>query len=363
LGNLTGAGIERVLAGERVVEAARLNPGEAPQQEDDFVFRKDLLSFPGSAYVKISDGCNNGCSYCAIPGIRGRLRSRAQEDIVVEIEDLLSRGIHEINLVAQDLAAYGSDFVSSATAAHIKKESPLCRLITAISRLPGHFWMRLLYLHPDHIPQDIFDCFNHDWRILPYFDIPFQSGSDSIIRAMNRKGTAAQYAQLVDTIRSRIDMRAPVFRTTFLAGFPGETEEDANLTEDFLRRIEPDWSGCFVYSREEDTPAYSMQNQVPKKTAEIRAKRLEDIQALITEKKLSAYTGSEHHVLIEEIIEDGEERYAIARTWFQAPEVDGATVVHFDKDDAASSLIQPGSIVKVKITGARSPGLLAELSP
>jgi ribosomal protein S12 methylthiotransferase len=361
-GNLSRVGdaAKRILDGQRVAESVKLTGKESSGDEDGFVFRDDLLSFPGSAYVKISEGCNNRCSFCAIPHIRGNLRSRAQEDILFEMENLLSRGIHEIILVGQDLASYGADFVSATTAFHLEKESPLERLISAISLLPGNFWLRLLYMHPDHISPGMFDLFNHDLRILPYFDIPFQSGSDSVLRAMNRKGTAAEYAQLTDTIRERINFRTPVIRTTFLAGFPGETEDDALRTEDFLRRIQPDWSGAFVYSREEDTPAYSMKNRVPKKIAAERKKRLEDIQAEITEKKLAAYTDSEQYVLVEEVFEDTDACYAIARTWFQAPDVDGTVVIPFDREDTnLVAAITPGALIKVRITGVRPPGLTA----
>jgi ribosomal protein S12 methylthiotransferase len=217
----------------------------------------------------------------------------------------------------------------------------------------------MLYLHPDNFPLAILERVRRDARILPYFDIPFQSGSDSIIRAMNRKGSAESYAALVETIRAETGRQA-VFRTTFLAGFPGETERDAELTREFLRKIEPDWSGAFAYSREEGTAAYSMKGRVPKKTAEARAKILEDIQADITEKKLAAHIGKTYDALVEEVMYDGEERYAVARAWFQAPEVDGATVILFDNGDPAAALPQSGTMSKVKITGIRAPSLVAE---
>jgi ribosomal protein S12 methylthiotransferase len=311
---------------------------------DSEIERGDLLSLPGSAYVKIGEGCDNRCSFCAIPNIRGPHRPRKIEDITREIAALAARGIREINLVAQDIASF----------------MPLSGLLDSISRLEGNFWLRMLYMHPDNFPRDILERVKSDARILPYFDIPFQSGSDSIIRAMNRKGSAESYAALIETIRGKIDGRQAVFRTTFLAGFPGETERDAELTREFLRKIEPDWSGVFTYSREEGTAAYSMKGRVSKKTAAARAKILEDIQAGITEKKLAAHIGKTYDALVEETIRDGSERYAVARTWFQAPEVDGATVILFDGGDSGASLLRPGTVAKVKITGVRAPGLVAE---
>mgnify|MGYP002624774662 CR=1 FL=1 len=309
--------------------------------------RNLLLSFKGSAYVKITEGCNNHCSFCAIPLIRGALRSRRISEIVDEIRQLVAQGVREINLVGQDLAAYGygadDDIFSEG-------KSPLLQLMEQIAGIEGDFWVRLLYIHPDHFNPDILAFMKTDRRFLPYFDIPFQSGDNKIIRAMNRTGSFDSYLHLVQSIREAFPESC--IRTTFLTGFPGETAEAAENTERFLRAIESDWSGCFCYSREEDTPAEKMKGQVPKKTAEARAARLEAIQAAITEKRLRSRCGAVYDVLVEEVIENkggDDDGLAIGRAWFEAPEVDGNVVIRYELDDEeAVRAVVPGARVKVK---------------
>lgn len=319
--------------------------------------RKTLLGFKGSAFVKITEGCSNHCSFCAIPLIRGELRSRPAKDIVEEIKSLVSRGIVEINLIGQDLAAYGTgkddDVFSDCKDFALrgdKKRSALSLLLEEISRLDSDFRLRLLYIHPDHFNEDILPVMQKDKRILPYFDIPFQSGDDSVIRAMNRKGDAEKYKSLVKKIRTALP--GAVLRTTFLTGFPGETEANAENSARFLEAIQSEWSGCFSYSREEDTPAYSYKNRVPLKTAESRARKLSEIQHEITREKLLSYVGEELEVLVEETLE-GDQGLAIGRTWFQAPDVDGNVVVRYDRDDEKANFsVQPGKLVRVKVTSS-----------
>lgn len=306
--------------------------------------RKTLLNFSGSAYVKITEGCSNHCSFCAIPLIRGEVRSRPAENVVQEIKELVEKGIYEINLIGQDLAAFGLE----------NKES-LPYLLSKISELKGDFVVRLLYIHPDHFTRDIVKEIKKDSRFLHYFDIPFQTGDDDIILAMNRIGPASEYIETISYIKS--ELPDAVIRTTFLTGFPGETDKNAENTYNFLKEIRPDWSGCFTYSREEDTPAYSMKPRVPAKVAKARAERLEQLQSSITEENLKKYVGITTDVLIEEIItnnqevsEDSDEGLALGRAWFQAPEVDGCVVVRYDltqKRDVEA--VKPGNLVSVKI--------------
>lgn len=311
--------------------------------------RKKLLSYPGSAFVKITEGCDNCCSFCAIPIIRGHLRSRKIEEIVEEIKQLVDQGIFEINLIGQDLAAFGSDFIN-----HKSSQSELANLLEEISKLNGDFWIRLLYIHPDHFNSDILEIMKKDERFLPYFDIPFQSGSDRIISLMNRKGSFEKYMELIKTIRSAFSESC--IRTTFLNGFPSETDEDAAKTQKFMKEIKPDWSGCFAYSQEEDTVAAKMENQVEKKVAEKRSSALKKIQDKITAESLEKRCGKNYRVLIEEIVENLEgtdEGLAIGRTWFEAPDVDGNVVVRYDLDDKnAVEKIIPGKVVTVKAVAA-----------
>ena len=335
-----------------------------PQEGVSCGNRTTFLSFRGSAFVKITEGCSNHCSFCAIPLIRGELRSRKASEIIEEIKTLVANGIVEINLIGQDLAAYGTGLsddvfgsgrtllprIDSDIPFVTKETSGLALLLEQISNISGKFIVRLLYIHPDHFNKDILDVMKKDSRFLPYFDIPFQSGDDKIIKAMNRVGSAEKYARLVQEIKNVFP--EAVLRTTFLTGFPGEDEKAAKNTEQFLKNIQSCWSGCFPYSREEDTPAYSMKKRVSEKVAQKRAERLCEIQSEITKQALVSYIGKEFDVLIEEVIE-GDDGLAIGRAWFQAPDVDGSVVVRYEKDiPLQNDAVQCGRFVRVKIETA-----------
>jgi ribosomal protein S12 methylthiotransferase len=262
---------------------------------------------------------------------------------------LLSRGIFEINLIAQDLAAFGMDRGA--------QELPL--LLAAISKLDGDFWVRLLYMHPDHFPAGILDVMAADPRLLPYFDIPFQSGSDAVLRGMNRRRTGEDNRALLRLIREKLP--GAVLRSTWLCGFPGESDGDAAATREFLRAARPLWSGCFTYSREEDTPAAKMTPRIPAKTAKQRAAALEALQSAVTTELLGGFTGSVQRVIIDEQLpkSDGAgANYALARAWFQAPEVDGAVIVTYDNEGP-----EIGKTQNIKITGVSGVDLLGKISP
>lgn len=355
--------------------------------------RNLLLSFKGTTFVKITEGCNNRCSFCAIPIIRGDLRSRKANEIIEEIKDLISKGVYEINLIGQDLAAYGtgaedncfgdgrtklpngtpgSEVLTQTDAdgrrlsdeknicvnqreSSSDSESGLARLIRMISQIEGVFAVRLLYIHPDHFNEDILPVMKADSRFLHYFDIPFQNGDDAIIKSMNRVGSAKKYKALISKIRETFPDAA--IRTTFMAGFPGETDEAFENTKAFLRETATDWSGCFSYSKEDDTPAYSFKKQVPHKTAEKRAGELVEIQAEITRERLKSRCGGEYDILIEEVLSQSEENpdegLAIGRAWFQAPEVDGSVVVRYDRsNESENDAVQSGRLVRVKIVSS-----------
>lgn len=339
--------------------------------------RPILFNYKATSFVKITEGCSNHCSFCAIPLIRGELRSRNPVSVINEIKGLIKQGIYEINLIGQDLAAYGTgaddphaDFYTCGNL------SPLACLFEQISELEGEFIIRPLYIHPDHFNQDILPIMKKDSRFLPYFDIPFQSGDDSIIKMMNRKGPSSSYVSCINKIREVFPQA--VLRTTFLTGFPGETDEAHENTKAFLKTISPNWSGCFAYSREEDTPAYNMKKRVSEKTAQKRASELEEIQSVITNKKLESWVGQKVDVLIEEIInndeaysEDSSEGLAIGRAWFQAPDVDGCVVIRYERDEKEQNdFMKEGNIVTVKIlavTGvdldSRFAGIKKEFKP
>jgi ribosomal protein S12 methylthiotransferase len=318
-----------------VVPALTAVPAPRPPGPE-FYGRRPLLSLPGSAYVKISEGCDNRCTFCAIPLIRGPLVSRPVPDILAECRELLRRGIREINLIGQDTGSYGLD----RRDAEGGRESALPDLLQALSALDGRFWIRLLYIHPDNFPLPILDILARDGRFLPYFDIPFQHGSAKILAAMNRRGDAESCLGLIGRIRERLP--AAVIRSTFMTGFPGETEEDFAALLDFQDRARFDWLGCFAWSREDGTPAWSMKGRVPKRTALERKRIVEERQIPITEKNMDRFVGKEYDVLAEEKIE-GEEGLCLGRLYCQAPEVDGAAVIRCEDD---RSLPEPGTFVK-----------------
>jgi len=309
---------------------------------------RPLLSLPGSAYVKISEGCSNHCSYCAIPLIRGSLVSRSIPDILEECRILLSRGIRELCIIGQDIGAYGTEKLD------VEKNSKLPELLNAISTLNGHFWVRLLYLHPDHFPMQIIDLIEKDNRFLPYFDIPFQHASPKILAFMNRQlshqnKTSENYLDLLHVIRSRLPHA--VIRSTFMLGFPGETEDDFAMLLDFQEKACLDWLGCFTYSREEGTASYSMKGRVPKKIALARKKLIEEKQIPITEKKLDCFTGQTMEVLTEEKIINDSEIIWLGRLYCQAPDIDGAAVIISGKENGKN--LQAGNFTRCKIIARR----------
>jgi ribosomal protein S12 methylthiotransferase len=300
---------------------------------------RPLLSLPGSAYVKISEGCDNCCAFCAIPLIRGPLRCRTVPDIVEECKGLLARGVKELCIIGQDIGSYHSG------------GSKLTELLNAIAELAGDFWVRLLYIHPEHFPLRILDLMEKDTRFLPYFDIPFQHGSPDILLAMNRRGTVESYITLAETIRGRLP--AAVIRTTFLAGFPGETDADYAALLDFQEKLRPDWLGCFTYSREEGTPAYSMPGRVSKKIAAQRQRKIEERQIPITEQNMDRFTGQHLDVLLEEQFPETDcsgDILWLGRLYCHAPEVDGAAVITGLNSGAAA---KAGDIVPCTVIARR----------
>lgn len=306
--------VEQIFAGERVVSLPSY-----PPIENEVYERNELLSFPGSAYLKISEGCNHWCSYCAIPLIRGALRSKPMQVILAEAKDLIGRGIKEINLIAQDLAAYGTDGPD--------KQSKFMQLLEALVALEGDFSIRLLYIHPDAFPRELIPFIAEHKKVLPYFDIPFQHADEQVLRSMGRTGTKESYLALIDAIRSTV--AEAVIRSTILLGYPGEDEKAFAEVMDFLSKAKLDWVGSFIYSREEGTKAYKLrgerEHKKANKVAQTYQQQLQALQAPITSANLKRFVGKEYEVLIEELVEG--EDLAIGRMYAQAPEVDGLTVV------------------------------------
>ncbi|MDY4609729.1 MAG: 30S ribosomal protein S12 methylthiotransferase RimO [Sphaerochaetaceae bacterium] len=322
--------VKRVLDGERPVERPEY-PSASCERDD----RAGLLNFPGSAYVKISEGCSHRCKYCAIPLIRGDLRSRPEDAILAEVRRLISLGIKELNLIAQDLAAYGTDEPGHA--------SRFCRLLEHITAIEGDFVVRLLYIHPDAFPAELPALIASNSKVLPYFDIPFQHAAVPVLRGMGRTGDRSMYLNLVQSIRATLP--EAVIRSTIMLGFPGEGRAEFDELMAFIDEARLDWVGSFLYSREEDTPAWKMRNAKEHKKAAKEAaawqKELEATQEKITAQRLQRFVGNTYDVLIEELVEG--EDLAIGRMYAQAPDVDGLTVV------MGRNLV-PGSRIRCGIT-------------
>jgi ribosomal protein S12 methylthiotransferase len=309
------------------IERAATEASEMPRSA-----RTRLLSYPGSAYVKIAEGCDNRCSYCAIPIIRGGLVSRDVDGIVTEIAGLSSRGIRELNLVAQDGGSFGFD----------RGGRDLPGLLRAIAKIDADFWVRILYIHPDHFPEEILAIMKDDPRFLPYFDIPFQHAARPVLARMGRKGDAGIYLSLLERIRNVLP--DAVLRSTFLVGFPGETEEDVAVLADFQERARLDWAGVFRFSREEGTAAWSYPHRVPKGLGEKRKRSIEQAQVPITEGMLDRFVGRVIRVLVEERVEG--EPFVLGRGFMHAPEIDGLVVVH---PGEGGGPLEPGSFVSVRL--------------
>lgn len=307
--------------------------------------RRELLSYQGSAYLKISEGCNHYCSYCAIPLIRGDLRSVPFEKIVTEARRLIDSGIYEINVIAQDLSSYGLDLYG---------KSRFVELMDTLSSLSGNFVLRMLYIHPDTFPLSLLTLIKERKNILPYFDIPIQHSEKKILSSMGRVKTGDDYLELFNTIRREIP--ESVIRTTLMLGYPGENDEDFSSLLEFVKKANLDWLGCFVYSREENTKAYNLISEKEykklEKVAKKRKEKIEEIQSKITKDRLNRFIGNEYTALVEEKIEG--EDLSLGRIYSQAPDVDGLVVIN-GKD------IKAGEVVKVKISSIHDVDLEGDL--
>ena len=295
-----------------------------------------------TSYLKISEGCNNRCSFCAIPLIRGDLRSRDGAAILNDFDRLLDEGVFEINLIAQDIASYGSDRNRDT-----ESQSPFLSLIEGMLERSGVFWLRMLYLHPDHFPLPIFDLLKSDPRLLPYFDIPFQHASKRLLQSMGRRGSSDIYLGLLEKIRSEIP--DAVIRSTFLLGYPGERRSDYETLLEFQKEAQIEWLGTFLYSPEEGTRAYRNHRKLTSRIARTtgahtrnqrRRDEIELRQESISSARLERFVGSSLPVLIEEPLDKS--NLAIGRAYLNAPEVDGNVVVH-------GEALSPGELVTCRI--------------
>ena len=291
-------------------------------------------------YVKISEGCNNNCTYCIIPKLRGKNRSRAVEDIVREIEYLVDKGTREVILIGQNTTDYGID---------IYNKYSLAKLIREISKIEKLKWIRVLYLYPDNFSDELIEEFKTNDKLLKYADIPLQHHSDNILKLMNRRTSREEIVNLVEKLKREIpDI---VLRTTYIVGFPGEDDTDFEILKDFVSQGYFTRLGVFTYSREEGTPAYLMPGQVDDEVKEKRQNEIMKIQMEVSQKILEGFIDKELTVLVEEKVDDST---FVGRSYIDAPEIDGCTYITADKD------LEIGSFVKVKITDSMEYDLIGE---
>lgn len=291
-----------------------------------------LLSTPPySAYLKVAEGCDNRCSYCAIPLIRGRFRSRTIEDVTAEAERLVQGGVRELIVIAQDTTRFGEDLYGKPA---------LPALLRELCKIDGLHWVRLLYCYPSRISDELLDLMASEDKILKYIDLPLQHCSGRVLRGMNRSGDRQSLETLIRNMRSKIPGLA--LRTTFITGFPGETEEDFTELAEFVREMRFERLGCFPYSQEEDTPAAAFGNQVAEDEKQRRADQIMEMQMTIMQQIGDGLCGSELEILVEGF--DEETGQWFGRSYADSPDIDGA--VWFDAPGTPPEI---GTFVPVKI--------------
>ena len=322
--------------------------GERVEAFDD----KEKLSLTGgrvlttlsfTSYLKIAEGCDNRCSYCAIPDIRGKFRSVPMENLLDEARKLVAEGVRELNVIAQDTTRYGIDLYGKYM---------LPELLTELCKIEELKWIRILYCYPERITDELLDVMAKEDKIVKYIDLPVQHCDDAILKAMHRQGTEASLREVIKKIRDKVE--GVVIRTTLITGFPGETEEQFNRLAEFVNEMEFDRLGCFPYSEEEGTPAAEMDCQVDEEVREHRAEIIMEQQSVIAEKKNNALIGKTL-----EVVTEGFDRYG--ECWFgrsaaDAPEIDGK--IFFTAPDKKPF---PGCFVKVRIDDVLDYDLIGEI--
>ena len=328
--------IEKAYKGEKPVQYGKLN-------EIDYLKKHRILSTQkGYAYLKIAEGCDNCCTYCVIPSLRGRYRSRSMDELIREAEALSESGVKEIILIAQDTTRYGTD---------IYGEHKIVELIQKISKIDGIEWIRLLYCYPEVVDDRLIDEIANNEKVCKYIDIPIQHISDSILKRMGRRGTGSDIKNLIRKLRNRIpDI---TIRTTLIVGFPGETEEDFSELYDFVKEYRFERLGVFTYSREEGTPAARMKPQINKKIKEKRLDSLMKLQKNISIECNKKRLNKIYKAIVEGVSDDG--LFYCGRTGAEAPDIDG--VIYF----ASEEPLEAGDLVDVRILNVDEYDLIGEV--
>lgn len=327
--------VERVLKDEVV---------EAFGEKTDLPLSGDrvLTNPPHYVYIKIAEGCSNSCTYCAIPMIRGKFRSRKMEDIISEARYFIENGVSEINLIAQDTTGYGIDLYGKYM---------LSELLSELCKIDGNFKIRILYCYPDKMTDELIETIKREDKIVKYIDLPLQHINDRILKRMNRKGSKKEILELIEKIRAEIP--EVIIRSTLITGFPGETEEEFEELCEFVKEYRIDRLGCFPYSQEEGTKAAELDGQLDEETKNERAEIIMDEQYTVMENKAQSMIGKTIDVLLE-----GYDKYAgvfISRSYMDAPDIDPK--VFFMGNQA----LNVGEFYKVKITDIQGFDLIGEL--
>ena len=306
------------------------------------ITKKRIISTPRHyAYLKIAEGCSNGCYYCAIPLIRGPHRSRPMESCIEEAKWLAEEGVREIIVVAQDITRYGED---------IYKENKLAELVTEISKNDGIAWIRLMYAYPERLGDDVIDVIATNPKVLHYLDLPIQHINDRVLKSMNRKGGTDIIMSAINRLRAKVPDIS--IRTSLITGYPGETEEEFQQLYDFVKDIKLERLGCFAYSEEEGTKAATME-QMPMEERERRADLIMQLQTGIMADKQAAMVGRNIDVIVDDY--DSENELFICRSVYDAPEIDGEVYISGDYP------VMVGEIYTVHITESDVYDLYGEL--
>ena len=331
---LLGEVIKKVLGGD-VVDMAG-------DKYSLIIDSRRVISTETFAYLKIAEGCDNRCTYCAIPSIRGKLRSRKLESVVAEAEWLAKIGFKEIILVAQDTTVYGEDLYGKPM---------ICELLRELCKIDGLKWIRTLYLYPERITDELIDLFATEEKLVKYMDIPIQHSCDRVLKRMNRKSTHDELVGLVKKLRERIPN--VVLRTTLIAGFPGETEEEFEELCEFVNETKFDRLGCFAYSAEEGTPAALLPDQIDEEEKQRRADIIMETQMIISDRLNQERLDADIEVVVEGWDRYGECYYG--RSYAEAPEIDGK--IFFQ----SSEPLAIGEYVTVHINDTMDYDLLGEV--
>jgi len=312
-----------------------------------------ILATPrSSAYIKIAEGCDHPCGFCIIPQLRGKFRSRRFESVVAEAQNLVRQGVREITLIGQDTTCYGED---------LGLTDGLADLLDALAQIEGLKWLRFLYAYPNKVTTKLLETIARHDNIAKYLDVPLQHASPTVLKRMKRGGSGDIFLKMIEKARNIVpDL---VVRTTFIVGFPGETNEDFRLLEQFIAEAQIDWLGAFPYSDEEGSAAFDLDAKVPKRTIESRRKRLMKLQQKISAERQQKWIGRQMDVLIEGVSDETELLWQ-GRTLMHAPEIDGKVLINdfgTDADGTPRETLVPGTFYRCEITESHHYDVVARI--